>query len=189
MNKYKTYMDFMGTDDPLRIQPDTDGWTPIARGIRQRLEDNAYLLDNYLAFVFEGLYHVKSENAAAAGDDASTLLWNAIRYAMDDYEEQGKKNPLYQQAKEYIGEHSLPYQEQLTQHSIYYVALANMLPAHQLPQYLNNAQPLAVKVDIIRLRELYREIGMLLGDSDPMEVLGESIRNSFQVTDAAHIFM
>ena len=94
MNKYKTYMDFMGTDDPLQIQPNTDGWLSIAKDIRGRLGDKAYLLDNYLAFVFEGLYYARSENAAAAGDDASTLLWNAIRYAMDGDEENGKRIPF-----------------------------------------------------------------------------------------------
>ena len=30
---------------------------------------------------------------------------------------------------------------------------------------------------------------MLLGDFESMEELGESIRASFQITDAAHIFM
>lgn len=46
-----------------------------------------------------------------------------------------------------------------------------------------------VVTDIVRLRELCREIGTLLGDFDPMEKPGETIRASFQVADAAHIFM
>lgn len=146
MNKYKTYMDFMGADDPLRLQPNTDGWIPIARDIRVRLGDKAYLLDSYLGFVFGGLYHVSAGDAAADGDNASTLLWNAIRYAMTGDEEQGKKNPLYGQAKEYIDSHPLPYQEELTWHNIYYVALANALPIRQLPQYLHRARPPVAKM-------------------------------------------
>lgn len=189
MNKYKNYMDFMGPDDPLQLQPNTDGWIPLARNIRSRLGDKTYLLDNYLGFVFEGLYHVSAKDAAEDGDNASTLLWNAIRCAMTGDEELGKKNPLYQQAKEYVDAHPLPYQEELTRHNIYYVTLANSLPTHQLSLYLRRARPPVAKMDIVRLRELYREIGMLLGDFDPMEQLGESILASFQITDAAHIFM
>jgi len=189
LNKYKTYMDFLGTDDPLQLRPNTDGWIPIAKDIRGKLGAKAYLLDNYLGFVFEGLHHVSARDAAEDGDNASTLLWNAIRYVMTGDEEQGNKNPLYQQAKEYVDAHPLPYREELTQHNIYYIVLANILPIHQLPQYLHRVRPPVAKMDIVRLRELYREIGMLLGDFDPMEQLGESIQASFQVTDASHIYM
>lgn len=189
MNPYKTYKDFLGIDDPVRIQPNTDGWLPLTRDIRAKLGDKAYLLDNYLAFVFEGLRHAKAGDAAAAGDDAATLLWNAIRYAITEDEDYGRKNPFYTQAKEYIAEHPLPYQEELTRHNIYYVILANTLPMHQLPQFSHRTRPPVCKVDIVRLRELYREIGILLGDFDPMEQLGESIRASFQITDATHVFM
>ena len=51
-----SYTDFLGTDDPLKLQPNTDGWIPLAKDIRGKLGDKAYLLDNYLAFVFEGLH-------------------------------------------------------------------------------------------------------------------------------------
>lgn len=189
MNRYKTHADFLGTDDPLQLQPDTDGWLPLAREIRGKLGDKAYLLDNYLSQVFQGLQHAKAENTLVAADRATTLLWNAIRYAMEGDEEQGKGNPFFEQARAYIDEHPLPYQEELTRHNIYYVTLANILPIHQLPQYLNKAQPPVSKMEIVRVRELYREIGLLLGDFDTMEQLGESIQASFQVTDPAHIFL
>ena len=44
-------------------------------------------------------------------------------------------------------------------------------------------------MDTVRLRGLYRELGTLLSDLDPMEQLGESIRASFQITDISHVFM
>jgi len=189
MSKFKTYMDFLGTDDPLQLQPSTDGWLSIARNIRQKLGDKAYLLDNYLSYVFTGLHHVSHSEVMADGDSASTVLWNAIRYAMAGDEENGRKNPLYSQAKEYVDTHPLPYQEELSRHNVYYAALANTLSIHQLPQYLHRARPPAIKIDIVRLRELYWEIGLLLGEFDTMDELGDSIRTSFQITDTAHIFM
>jgi hypothetical protein len=63
--------------------------------------------------------------------------------------------------------------------------LAVHVPTHQLPNYIYQTRPSVVKMDIVRLRELYREIGTILGDFDPVEQLGESIRASFQITDAA----
>ena len=189
MNKYKTYLDFLGTDAPLKLQPNTDGWIPLARDISGKLGDKAYLLDNYLAFVFEGLLHISIGDAEADGGSAGTLLWKAIGYAMTGHEEQGKDNPFYQQAKKYVDAHPLPYQEELTRHNIYYIALANTLSTHQLPQYHCRTRYLFKTLDIVRLQELYHGIGMLLGDFEPMEQLGESIRVSFQITDYAHIFM
>ena len=108
---------------------------------------------------------------------------------MTGNEEQGKDNPFYQQAKKYVDAHSLPYQEKLTRHNIYYIALAHILSKHQLPQYHRQTRYLLKTLDIVRLQELYHEIGMLLGGTEPMEKLGDSIRISFQVTDYAHIFM
>lgn len=189
MNPYKNYEDFLGTDDPQRIQPNTDGWLPLAREIREKLGGKGYLLDNYLAFVFDGLAHTKAMDAADAGNDAATLLWNAIRFVMAGDEERGGKNSLYPQVKEYIDTHPLPYQEDITRQHIYYVMLAVHVPTHQLPNYIYQTRPPVVKMDIVRLRELYREIGTILGDFDPVEQLGESIRASFQITDAAHIFI
>ncbi len=189
MNPYKTYEDFLGADDPQRIQPNTDGWLPLAREIREKLGSKGYLLDNYLAFIFEGLAHTKAMDAADAGNDAATMLWNAIRFVMAGDGERGRKNPLYPQVRKYIDAHPLPYQEEMTQQHIYYIILAAHVPARQLPDYIYQARPPVAKMDIVRLRELYREIGMILGDFDPMERLGESIRASFQISDAAHIFM
>ena len=189
MNPYKNYEDFLGTNDPLRLQPNTDGWLSLAREIREKLGGKGYLLDNYLAFVFEGLAHTKAMDAADAGNDAATVLWNAIRFVMAGDEEKGRKNPLYPQVREYIDAHSLPYQEEMTRQHIYYVMLAAHVPTHQLPDYIYQARPPVVKMDIVRLRELYREIGAILGDFDPMEQLGKKIRASFQITDIAHVFM
>ena len=189
MNPYKTYEDFLGTNDPQRLQINTDGWLPLVQGIREKLDGKGYLLDNYLAFVFEGLAHTKAMDAADAGNDAATVLWNAIRCAMAGDGERGRKNSLYPQVKEYIDAHPLPYQEEMTRQHIFYAMLAAYVPTHQLPDYIYGARPPMVKMDIVRLRELYREIGTLLGDFDPMEQLGESIRASFQITDAAYIFM
>lgn len=189
MNPYKTYEDFLGTNDPQRLQTNTDGWLPLAQGIREKLGGKGYLLDNYLAFVFEGLEHTRAADAANAGNDATTVLWNAIRFAMASDEERGRKNPLYPQAKECMDTHPLPYQEEMTRQHIYYVMLAAHVPEHQLSDYIYQARPPVAKMDIVRLRELYQEIGTLLGDFDPMERLGKSIRSSFQITDAAHIFM
>lgn len=189
LNPYKTYEDFLGTDDPQRLQLNTDGWLPLAQGIREKLGGKGYLLDNYLAFVFDGLAHTKAMDAADAGNDAVTALWNAIRFVMAGDEGRGWKNSLYPQVKEYIDTHPLPYQEELTRQHIYYVMLAAHVPMYQLPDYIYQARPPVAKMDIVRLRELYREIGTLLGDFDPMEQLGESIRASFQITDVAHIFM
>lgn len=189
MNPYKTYEDFLGLDDPQRLQPNTDGWLPIAQGIREKLGGKGYLLDNYLAFVFEGLAHTKAMNAADAGNDAATVLWNAIRCATAGDEERGRKNLLYPQVKEYIDAHPLPYQEEMTRQHIYYVMLAAHVSTYQLPEYIYQARPPVAKMDIVRLRELYREIGTILGDFDPMEQLGESIRASFQITDISHVFM
>ena len=189
MNPYKTYEDFLGTNDPLQLQPNTDGWLPLAPEIREKLGSKGYLLNNYLTFVFEGLAHTKAMDAADAGNDAATALWNAIRFVMVGDEERGRKNSLYPQVKEYIDTHPLPYQEEITQQHIYYVMLAVHVPTHQLPEYIYQARPPVAKMDIVRLRELCREIGTILGDFDPIEKLGESIRASFQITDAAHIFM
>ena len=107
LNPYKNYEDFLGTNDPLRLQPNTDGWLSLAREIREKLGGKGYLLDNYLAFVFEGLAHTKAMDAADAGNDAATVLWNAIRFVMAGDEEKGRKNPLYPQVREYIDAHSL----------------------------------------------------------------------------------
>jgi hypothetical protein len=189
LNLNKNYEDFLATNDPLRLQPNTDGWLPLAQKIREKLDGKGYLLDNYLAFVFEGIAHTKAMDAADAGNDTATVLWNAIRFAMAGDEEKGRKNPLYPQVKEYIHAHSLPYQEEITRQHIYYVMLAAHVPTHQLSDYIYRARPPVAKMDIVRLRDLYRDIGTLLGDFDPMEQLGESIRASFQITDAAHVFM
>lgn len=189
MSVYKTWRELLGFDDAKLLQPSTDGWIPIAREIRERLGEKGYLLDNYLGYLFAGIYHVSAGDAAAEGDKAGTVLWNAIRYAMEGDEESGSGNPLYQQAKEYIDEHPLPYQEELTRHNIYYVALANKLPVDQLPRYIRHARPPVKEVDIVRLRELYRTIGVILADFELLERLRHSIRASFQIADAAHMFM
>ncbi|MGI6497893.1 MAG: hypothetical protein ACOX0U_03540 [Oscillospiraceae bacterium] len=189
MNLNKNYEDFLATNDPLRLQPNTDGWLPLAQKIREKLDGKGYLLDNYLAFVFEGIAHTKAMDAADAGNDAATVHWNAIRFVMAGEGVRGRKNPLYPQVKEYIDAHPLSYQEELTRQHIYYVMLAAHVPTHQLSDYIYRARPPVAKMDIVRLRDLYRDIGTLLGDFDPLEQLGESIRASFQITDAAHVFM
>ena len=190
MSAYKIWRDFYGTDDAKLLQPSTDGWLPIAGEIWEKLGDKAYLLDNYLGTVFAGLHTVTPGDAASDGDQASTVLWNAIRWAMEGGdEENGKSNPLYRQAKEYVDAHSLPYQEELTRHNLYYVALANKLPVEQLRRYRSKVRPPVKDVDVIRLKELYKEIGFLLEDFELLERLRHSIRSSFQITDVAHIFM
>lgn len=179
----------MGSDDAGMLQPSTDSWIPIAKDIREQLGDKAYLLDNYLSYLFAGLYLNPAGESAASGDEASTMLWNAIRCAMAGDDEEGKHYSLYPQVKKYVEEHPLPYQEELTRHNVYYVALASKLPVDQLPHFTKKARPTVKDTDIVRMRELYGQIGGMMEDFEPISRLRASVLSCLQVADPARIFL
>lgn len=157
-----------------------DEFLELAGTIRRRLGKQGYLLDKYISIILEAANVTLLYDAAERGFGASELRYLCL--SVMDGKTDCTEHPLYGKVKEYINTHPLEYQERPTKQSLYCIALAEDFLEYAAKGYYQRQKEKQREVfDIVDLRNLYREIGAMLGGEEELERLNLRIRQRFLI--------
>lgn len=158
-----------------------------AAEIRTMLGKQAYLLDEYISCLLEAAADIVAAPDSYE-DDAMQL--NNVCYSILRCNEKSKKNPFYQQAKEFIDAHHLPLQEIPTKHSIYSALLASDFLNFSAERFQKRIEyDYSMSADFCSLLERFNQICSLLGNEEDMERLNLLFRDRFLIASAIQIYL
>jgi len=191
MNIFQDAEDVAGRIDVDKITGDAREFWRLAKELRPRLGNKAYLLDSFLSCLLEGLATPSTGSVVEDGFAYGCVLRSLCSEVLDGKESaETLAHPLYQTVKSYIDEHPLPYQERFTRLSIYYAALADDLLRYSIAEFTEEMRAVFGEIfDSIRMRDLYHQLITLLKETDSVETLNSLIRSRFQAADAASVFL
>lgn len=162
----------------------------LAKQIRLQLGPKGYLLDSYLDIVFQGLMSgsvsdVLEDGLNAAFDLQPSLLQHIVEGAKQDM-----PHPLYHWAQEVYEQNPSvkSFQEHRTRMYLLMALLGDMSLASALSEFAAEQHScLLSTIDIVVLRELYRDICRYVNES-LMEELNRKLRR-FQVVSLRDAFL
>lgn len=179
MNIYWEYEDIFGRAETTHLNRTMEEFMMLANSIRRKLGSKSYLLDQYISMLLEGAEAARLFTAAERGFGAMSELRQMCSRAMEGKNDP-EEHPLFETVREYIHSHPLDCQDDYTQRAFYWAALSGKFTEYVAKQYwytLKEAQ--RVRYDIVALRDLYRQVSMMLGDENEMERLNLLFRQRF----------
>lgn len=179
MNIFYDYEDFFGKSEASYLSRNLCELFDLSGVIRRKLGKQGYLLDNYLCWLMEAASAKKLFVAAEAGFQSCRELRELCKSIMRE-ESACAEHPLYEKAKEYIAVHPFSYQETHTSLSLYCMALSGDFLEYAADKYADTLkEAIRMVIDIVNIRDLYRQICVLLGHEDEMERLNLLFRQRF----------
>jgi len=161
-----------------------------ASEIRQLLGKQAYLLDEYISSLLEAANQTVVVSPASAGFEIDPGQLNRICLSILHGDEKENEHPFYQQAKKFIVEHPLPFQELSTKFSIYCALLVNDFLNFSIERYQKKLEDdYSLAIDICDFHELFQNICSLLGGEELMEQLNLLFRERFLIATAMQIYL
>ena len=94
----------------------------LAKEIRGKLGNDAYILDSYLSEIFKALDSILISNVTEKAEDMMNKIYFLCKNLVY-YKPIYKKDKMYELARDYIVSHSLPYKESNTRFRAHIVLL------------------------------------------------------------------
>lgn len=188
MNIFTKETDIVGKHSPEKMQNSISLFYETVKEIKKKLGESSYKLDKYLSLLFKGIVSKPNEDAAMEGASAysslrmicTSILYNKTR---------GQDHEFYQEAKDFISSHKLPYKEIHTQHEIYCALLAPKFADFVAKKYAKEIKRRVSSVlDIIALQQNYETLEKAVGSTD-MEKLNDLIKKVFITFPAMKAFL
>lgn len=183
MGKITDFEDFCGRSNTASLNQALREFFELAADMRQRLDEQGYLLEGHLRMLFAPVAAMPLFSTAEHGLNASASgLRELIRLAERSEQKEQPRSQFSEKVKAYVAEHPLPHQESYTRHSLYFAALFGDYMEYEEDRYgreLVEHIRQHTSLDVVRLREVRRDICDLLHDEEDMERLEELFRQCF----------
>jgi hypothetical protein len=173
----------------VKLEDTSRNFWKQAEVIRKKLGNRKYLLDEYLASLFEAVSLTQIDNVTTISTNEGFALVE-ICTGIVHGEAKRTEHPFYPNAKTFIDEHPLQFLEPLTKVAIYWSLLAGKFYEAACKDIADKILDLFfTELDLTLTNEIYETIGELLGEEKPMESLNMLFRQRFLLSDAITIFI
>jgi len=163
-------------------------WQQTAQ-IRKKLDNQKYLLDNYLANLIDAVSLAQIDNVTTISTNAGFALveiCTGIVYG----EEKRTEHPFYPYAKTFIEAHPVRFQEPLTKVAIYWSLLADKYYETECKDFSDKIIELFYsELDFPLMDKQYQNICNLLGEEESMVSFNLLFQQRFLLSDTITVFM
>lgn len=189
MNIFENVDGFIGGNSAADLCLAHEKLREQAAKIREKLGEQAYLLDRYLSCLLTAAGNTSAYSAVTRGFDRAAEL-QVLCGNVIGRKEKNQEHPFYEQARTFIEGHPLNFQEEATSQVCYTALLADdFLEFAAKEFYGQERNELAAVLDICELRQLYRRIFGLLGGETQMETLNLLFQRRFLIASPVDCFM
>jgi hypothetical protein len=179
MNSFQNVSDFIEKDSTANLYDSFKELLEQARSIRRCLGERAYLIDNYLSYMFEATG--KLQEFVSNGLDDSMELRGICRNIISQTGNYSS-HPFYTHAKAYIESHPHQFCEFSTKEALYVIALTHDFLEYKVNLLIKKEEKaLSEIIDIIEIKELFYRISGLLGNNDAMRRINKLFCQRFLV--------
>lgn len=187
MNIFENQMYFIRGSDSVSKRATVKNILDLAAEIRERLGVKGYLMDKYLSLILETANQVLCHDAATQRFDAGSELRRICTSFLKN--EPVTEHPFFEKVKALIGSQPLDFQERVTKCDIYFSLLTDEFLASALDEQIANwTDRIREDLDIIYLRDLFRNISSVVGE-DKMEELNLLMKQRFFRVSPADVFV
>lgn len=187
MNIFEKEIDYIGEVSLEQLQQSFDSFWLQAKSIRTQLGKRGYMFDNYLEGLFNGINRYAHDSA-----DSGFGQIYYFEHLIKDIEKgiDHSKHPLYVQAKTFIENYPLDYQEQYTRVCLYNVGLSMDILRLVSKDFIEEeSQRIDTEIDCIRMHQLYQTLCNYLGNEQPMERLNFLFKQCFLIAPSMLCFV
>lgn len=171
MNIFEQENAIIGDAGTKRRKQDSDTFWAKAGAIRKQLGKQSFLLDSYLSQLFKGVNQKLTHDAAGDGFDMAGQLIGVCAGIIRG-EPENTEHWFYVQAKKYIDNHPLPFQDVHMRVMLYYMLLCDDFAEAAAARYYTEVYyDIHSAMDVCDLHDQYTKISGLLGGEEAMEDL------------------
>ena len=187
MNIFESSKGLFGKHKKGELKELSSNFWNLAKEIREKLGEDAYVLDSYLSEIFTNLDNVMISNVTEKAEEMMNKIYFLCKNLVD-YRPIDKKDKMYELARDYIISHPLPYKESDTRFRVYVILLIDELTEIFIEESLKHDGFVAfLDYNHLSINNDFEKISEVVGEEE-MEKLNEAIKKRFVVPNILEIF-
>lgn len=187
MNIFENQEIFFGQLPLARLADAYLDFFKLAGDIRSRLGRKTYLLDNYIAQLFDAIEEAYSSPTQLGGSESIASLYSICQASR--HPDRHLPHPFFNQARDFIRSHPLDFADKSTKTWLYVTILANAYITASAEAYREEFNTIMDKhLDRGEFNNTYRKITDLLGSEEQLEQLNLLFKARFLAVPAQSAF-